>query len=163
MQKLADFIASGFYSGYLPKAPGTWGSVAAFMIAYVVQSVFGLTVLLYLTLISFFIGWAVSHYLVYKNPENLDPSYIVIDEFAGSFLMLWLLQVGDFGEYSLAYVYAVGFLLFRLFDILKPWPINWIENRLSQSLPFAGFAIMIDDILAALYPYLLLFALKSYL
>jgi phosphatidylglycerophosphatase A len=96
---MARLIASWFGSGFLPGAPGTWGSLAALPLAWV----------------------------------------IVIDEVAGQWLTLFALPLDIFA-------YAIGFALFRLFDIWKPWPIRAVERRCG-----GGFGIMIDDVLAAIY------------
>ncbi len=78
-----------------------------------------------------------------------DPSEVVIDEVAGQWLVLSVVP-------NDLMLYVAGFLLFRLFDIWKPWPVRWAD----QTLP-GGFGIMVDDILAALYAAALLWLLKE--
>lgn len=152
---VANVIGSGFGSGYLPKMPGTWGTIFAFLISWFIEHQFGVQYLLPLTLVSFFVGWGISQYLINLNPTNLDPSYIVIDEFAGSFLLIWLLHGIERLQSNDLMLYGLAFIMFRFFDIIKVSPIGWVEERLSRHQHLAGFAVMIDDILAALYPYLI--------
>jgi phosphatidylglycerophosphatase A len=156
---LTRFIATGFGSGYLPFAPGTWGSIVGLLLGfYICQHTQALGLLL-ATLFSFGIGWFCSQRLVTLSPENRDPSYIVIDEIAGIFLTLWLallwsspLTLDDF---------LVLFFAFRLFDIIKPFPIGLIESQLEKNVTTAGFGIMIDDIIAASYAILLFICYKQ--
>ncbi len=74
-----------------------------------------------------------------KQIEDKDPSYIIIDEFVGQLLVLSITPL-DWGYFLIA------FLLFRIFDIYKPWPVSWADKTIRN-----GFGIMLDDILAAGY------------
>ena len=96
----------------------------------------------------FIIGWMVSHHLLKQsNFKDCDPSYIVIDEVAGIWLAILLVQLFYQPTWLL---YGSCFLAFRFFDIVKPWPIGWLDHRLSQNFSTASFGIMIDDIAAGL-------------
>jgi len=135
------WIAAGLGSGWLPKAPGTWGSLAALLPAWVILSWSGVVGLLIASLIVLVIGCYVCA-LVLPNMQDKDPGWIVIDEWAGQWLCLGLLApfIGD----SLI-SFPVAFIAFRLFDIFKPWPISWAE---TAGPPW--WSIMADDMLAGL-------------
>lgn len=146
---IPKFIASGFGSGYLPAMPGTWGSIVGVVIGFLLLQFAGLAGLTIGFFVSFFLGWILSQYLVNQEPDDLDPSYIVIDEIAGIlfcfvFVLSWshMLVLDDI---------LLLFFVFRVFDIIKPFPINQIERSCADSPKTAGFGIMIDDILAAIY------------
>ncbi|HDY99428.1 MAG TPA: phosphatidylglycerophosphatase A [Pseudomonas sabulinigri] len=128
------FLAFGFGSGALPKAPGTWGTLAALPFVLIWQQLpFGGYALL--LVLSTLLGiW-----LCHRTAADLgvhDHGGIVWDEFVGVWIALWLAPVGWL--WLLA-----GFLLFRLFDIWKPWPIGWIDHHVG-----GGLGIMLDDIIA---------------
>lgn len=152
--KACHAIATGFYSGLSPKAPGTAGSAAALLILYIAQAV-GLfhcdaTSVLTLSLAALIVG-IVSTDVVLKQglfgEGNKDPSAVVIDEFAGVYIAL----LGSGGA-ALDYVFA--FAAFRFFDILKPPPVSTAER-----LPGA-WGIMLDDIVAGLLAALSIFILR---
>jgi phosphatidylglycerophosphatase A len=134
----ARLIASWFGSGLLPGAPGTWGSLAALPFAWVTVRYAGTWPLVAGAIVVFFIGWIAAHLAIRGQSDN-DPGWIVIDEVVGQWLTLSALSLDIFA-------YAIGFALFRLFDIWKPWPIRQVERRCG-----GGFGIMIDDVLAAIY------------
>lgn len=151
------FLASGFYSGYLPKAPGTWGTLVGLPICWLLL-LYGLDALYWSTLICFFVGWFCSHVLTLDPLSDPDPSYIVIDEIAGIMLTL-ALSLSVLGispteirvwNFQTILFWGAVFCSFRLFDIWKPFPINWIDDRLAQTRCWRGFGVMIDDILAAI-------------
>ncbi len=133
-------IGTGFFTGYIPTAPATWGSG----LALVIFSFLPKTLLIQSSVIFvlFFYGVYLSGRLS-RLWDDADPQRVVIDEFCGMFISLYLLpwswRVG-----------LVGFLIFRFFDIVKPFPI-----RRSQSIK-GGWGIMIDDVIAAVYTNILL-------
>lgn len=142
-------LAFGFGSGLSPKAPGTFGTIAALPFVFWLQAsplyVYGLVLL---------IGFAVGVYLCEHASRVMgvhDHGGIVWDEFIG--LWLTMLAVPHGWPWLLA-----GFLLFRLFDIAKPWPIGWLDKKVS-----GGFGIMIDDVLAGVYAWLILQLAAFYL
>jgi phosphatidylglycerophosphatase A len=134
----ARLIASWFGSGLLPGAPGTWGSLAALPFAWLIVATNTRWILLAAVMILFFIGWVAAHFAI-RDQSDQDPGWIVIDEVVGQWITLAALPLNIFA-------YAIGFALFRLFDIWKPWPIRAVERRCG-----GGFGIMIDDVLAAVY------------
>ena len=134
--RVSSLIATWFGAGLLPKVPGTWGSLAALPFAWLIVWAGGPVALACATAVAFGIGWWASE--IYAKARS-DPGDVVIDEVAGQWLVLIVIPL-DFG------LYALGFALFRLADITKPWPANWAEQRLP-----GGLGIMADDIIAGVY------------
>jgi phosphatidylglycerophosphatase A len=129
-------IALGFGTGLYKKAPGTLGTLVAIPFFIAINKVDIYLQLLFVVMV-FILGiW--SSNVTSTSLKLKDPSCIVIDEIAAFLLLLILISPN---LYQLIY----AFILFRLFDIWKPYPISWLENRYS-----GGFGIMIDDIAAAL-------------
>ena len=135
-------IATGFYSGYLPKAPGTWGSLVGLALFYALHT---LTLPVYLAAAAavFIIGVFVAGEAE-KIMDRRDPGLVVIDEIVG---MLVTLAAAP----ATPLIMLLGFVLFRVFDILKPFPISLIDRRFH-----GGFGIMLDDIVAGIYSLILL-------
>ena len=131
------WLCSWFGAGWIPKAPGTWGSAAALPLGWLLYWLGGPPLLGLASLIVFFVGWWASERIVRFDGLE-DPSWVVIDEVAGQWLTLL------FTPPSLL-AYAAGFALFRLFDIWKPWPISWCDREIK-----GGLGIMVDDVLAGL-------------
>lgn len=137
------FLALGFGSGLAPKAPGTFGTIAAVPLVCLLAYSTTLTGYLLVTLIASVIGiWLCGR--TAKDMMVHDDSSIVWDEIAG--LLITLIAVPLSWQTLL-----LGFLLFRIFDILKPWPISYLDARVH-----GGFGIMIDDILAGLFALILM-------
>ncbi len=134
--KLIEMIATVGYIGKLPVAPGTWGSFAAFLTWYLIKPYMEDPHFLLLNLGIFFVGVVTAEILAEHWNED-DPSTIVIDEWVGQWIALYMVP-HHFG-WGL-----VAFLLFRLFDILKPGPIKLMENLQS------GLGIMMDDLVAGI-------------
>lgn len=137
MDRLIMLIATGGYSGTIAKAPGTWGSLAALIPWFFCRQ---LPLPLYLALMAalFIIGFLAAG-AAEKLLDRPDPGCIVIDEFIGIFITLT--AAPDNPLYWL-----LGFLLFRLFDILKPFPVSWLDTHLH-----GGIGIMMDDVMAGIY------------
>ena len=131
-------LATWFGAGLLPKAPGSWGSLAALPFAWVITEAGGGRLLAAAVALVSLVGWwAAERYA--EASGGGDPGPVVIDEVAGQWLVLTMLPPDLAG-------YALGFVLFRLFDIVKPWPVSWADRRLK-----GGLGIMLDDLLAGLY------------
>lgn len=138
---LATALATWFWSGRLPGAPGTWGSLAALPFGWALITWSGPGGLVTATVIVFLAGvWASGIYATLIGKK--DPGSAVIDEVAG--LWLTLLPVAFIGPDDWR-LYGIAFIAFRLFDITKPWPV-----RKFEMLP-SGWGIMADDIVAGLY------------
>jgi phosphatidylglycerophosphatase A len=147
VRNLILFLATGFYSGYAPYAPGTAGSVVGLLLAW------GVTVplehrspLAALALIAalFAAGCWLSE-RAEKLLDQHDSSHIVIDEIVAMALTMYLCPATSW------IAFGAGFALFRLFDVLKPEPAGFIDRRMS-----GGIAVMLDDVVAAIYANLVL-------
>ncbi|PAV24587.1 phosphatidylglycerophosphatase A [Tamilnaduibacter salinus] len=140
-------LAFGFGSGAASRAPGTWGSLAAiplyFLFFWVPTPVYWLVVLVALLVGIWLCGRTAAHLGVH------DHSGIVWDEFVGMWIVLGLHPETWQGV-------LVAFLLFRLFDVAKPWPIGWLDRRLP-----GGFGIMMDDVVAGLMALAALYLLDA--
>lgn len=145
--RLVIMLASGFWTGYLPTAPGTWGSLAILPLGALTAFLFGVSGLLILSLSLFIIGVFASQKYI-ELDGRADPPEITIDEMAAQVLILTLADL-TFVDYLFA------FALFRLFDIFKPAPIPLIEQKLPPAL-----GVMLDDIAAAGYAMLVFMLFK---
>ncbi len=131
------FLAFGFGSGAAPFAPGTFGTLAAIPIYLLLQD---LSWYSYLLVVIVGFVWGVS--LCGRTAADIgvhDHSGIVWDEFIGYLLTMFMAPTGWLWV-------VVGFLLFRVFDILKPWPINRLDREVH-----GGLGIMLDDVLAGIF------------
>jgi len=136
------FLAFGFGSGLAPKAPGTAGTLVAIIpwLLFAQQSLLVYCIIVLLAIIA-------GIYICDKTTNDLgvhDHQGIVWDEFCGFWVTMIAVPVT--WQWALA-----GFLLFRFFDIIKPWPINKVDKSV-----FGGLGIMLDDLLAAIYALLIL-------
>ncbi len=139
-------LATWFGVGLLPVTPGSWGSLAALPFAWAIVKLWGVAGLAAAAAIAFFVGWWAAA-TVAKASAIEDPGAIVIDEVAAQWLVLLPAPPAPLP-------YALAFLLFRIFDIWKPWPVRWAERRIK-----GGLGIMLDDFLAAAYAVLVLLVL----
>jgi len=135
-------FAFGFGSGLAKKAPGTFGTLAAIPFFLLLQNLSWPIYISWL-LVTFALGvlWCD------RSSKALgvhDHGGIVWDEFVGFWVTMFMAPAGWMWI-------LIGFVLFRLFDILKPWPINWLDKKVH-----GGFGIMIDDVLAGIYALLVL-------
>jgi phosphatidylglycerophosphatase A len=144
----ASLLATWFGAGLLPVAPGTWGSLAALPFAWAIATLLGQPALLIAAAIMFCVGWWAAAQ-VGRASGVADQGSIVIDEVAGQWLTLAVVPPS-------AAAYVLGFLLFRLFDITKPWPVSAAE----RSIP-GGLGVMADDIVAGIYAAVLLYVLHE--
>lgn len=138
----ARFVAAGFGSGWLPKAPGTFGSLAALLPAWWVVSSFGLPVLAAMFALAIPLAcWAA--FVALPALQDKDPGWVVIDEWLGQWLtLLLILPLTGASWWS----FALGFAAFRLFDILKP---GWVGR--AEHVGPAWWSIHADDLVAGLY------------
>ncbi len=133
------FLALGFGSGLLKPAPGTWGTLAGVPLVWLASSLLTTHSIGFLSLIV--LGCVIGIYLCGQTARDVgvhDHGAIVWDEIMGLFIaMLWL---------PLSWkTLVLAFVLFRLFDILKPWPISWLDKHVH-----GGVGIMLDDVIAGL-------------
>jgi phosphatidylglycerophosphatase A len=142
MRRLGVFVATCGYIGYAPVAPGTFGSAAGLIVYAAVRSTGSTAVELTAIVILFAIGiWSGTE--AEHHFGGVDPGAVVMDEVVGMLITLALLPVNWVGA-------LVGFALFRVFDVFKPWPAARFER-----LP-GGLGVMADDGMAAIYANLVL-------
>lgn len=153
-EKFSLIITSVFGLGFLPFCPGTFGSLFPIAFVYFLQNTELIN--LYMTsslIICFFISIPLIKIVLKSNlqftvKKKCDPSYIVIDEVIGQLISLIIVSsFSDLNSYSI----LISFLTFRLFDIIKPYPIGQIEKKLEQYEKFQALSIVLDDILAGVF------------
>lgn len=136
----AGWIACGFGSGLSPVAPGTAGSLAALLPWIALRELpplyYGAVIVLAFALGIWACNWAV------RSLTIADPGAVVWDEFVGQWIalapLLWMPR-------SWPWISA-GFILFRIFDIAKPWPVSWADRKVG-----GGLGVMLDDVIAGAY------------
>ncbi len=137
MKNPVHLLAFGFGTGLAPMAPGTFGTLVGIPCFWVMEDLPPLGYLLVVAVL-----FAAGIWLCGKTSRDLgvhDHGGIVWDEIVGLLVTL-------FGVPFQLSVVLVGFVLFRFFDILKPWPIGWLDRRVS-----GGFGVMVDDVLAGMF------------
>jgi phosphatidylglycerophosphatase A len=128
----AVLIATGLGSGRITPAPGTWGTLAAFAIAFALPK----TAIIFLLMLACVSGfWAITQFQT--KSQTHDSGMIVIDEWAG----IWIAMLFAYTPLQL----VLAFVLFRLFDILKPWPVRHFDQNVK-----GAEGVMMDDIVAGL-------------
>jgi phosphatidylglycerophosphatase A len=146
VNRLAMTLATWFGCGYFPLGPGTIGALAAVLIAFGLHAWLGSGRITYLLLTIAFLWpsfWASTQ--AARLSKRKDPGFVVIDEVLGQWVTL--LGLVNFSWQN----FVAGFVLFRIFDIWKPWPIRRIEH-----LP-EGYGIVCDDLAAGFYGALILY------
>ena len=138
---LRYFLALGFGSGLSPKAPGTAGTLAAIPIVVLLLQV-NPAIYAAVTVALLGIGIPLCSWVA-RDMAVKDPGCIVWDEIVGMLIAAWMLP-------DLLWL-PVAFVLFRIFDIWKPWPVSWCDRELS-----GGAGIMLDDVVAGFYSLLIL-------
>ncbi len=136
LTKWQHWLALGLGSGLAPKAPGTFGTLAAVPLVIVLSffsSAVGFGFILALSILAVYVCQVVTNDIGVE-----DHGSIVIDEVVGFAITMWAVPL-DFIDL------CVGFALFRLFDIVKPWPIRWFDRNIH-----GGLGIMLDDIVAGI-------------
>lgn len=144
------FVATGFGIGLLPWAPGTWASLAALPAAWGIFELAGHLGLAVASVVACVIGMWTSDACV-RDTGIEDPGAIVVDEIAGQWLVLLAVQPDPL-------LYGLGFVLFRIADIVKPWPVSWADKSIK-----GGLGVMLDDMLAAVYAGVVLLAVSSWI
>ena len=137
IDRIAYFIATAGFVGRFPIAPGTAGSVAGLFVYVLIRFVDGPALEAAMLIVTLVVGiWSAN--IAERLLGGKDPGPVVIDEVLGILITLAFLHVNVLGAF-------VGFLLFRVADVVKPYPAGRLEN-----LP-GGFGVMMDDLMAALY------------
>lgn len=136
------FLSFGFGSGFFPKMPGTIGTMIGVSIYICIPPLSWLPYLLVL-IFSFLVGVFLCDYTS-KVLGVHDHSAIVLDEIVGYLFTMFMVP-------NTWFFVLAGFVLFRLFDILKPWPISFIDSRVK-----GGLGIMLDDVIAAMFSFIII-------
>lgn len=137
------WLVTFFGSGLIKPAPGTWGSLAGLFV--------GIGLLISVGFVSFLVAIVFVTVLgtvaidrVERSSGIHDAPEIVIDEVAG----MWIAMLPFYYAPVSWWGFAAAFALFRFFDIIKPWPIGWLDKRVS-----GGFGVMVDDIVAGIFAF----------
>jgi len=162
MKKINLLISTFFGNGYISKIPGTFTSLSTSIILYILFELFNFRNLNYI-LILYSIVFFYSFYAVMDSEtefENKDPRQIVIDEVLGQAMPLILivyLSINNMISIPVEIYYLLSFILFRFFDIVKPFPVSYFDKKHKNF-----FGIIMDDIMAGLYSMIIiyLFAIK---
>jgi phosphatidylglycerophosphatase A len=149
MRKFILFFATGGGAGYLPKAPGTFGSIVGLGLVWCLKDLSLIPACVTLAALLFLSVWSAG------LAEGLlgvhDPQVVVIDEVIGIWVALFLLP----WSWQTA---LIGFVLFRAFDIWKPFPVCWFQDRLP-----GGWGIVMDDVMAGVYANIILRVILGFL
>jgi phosphatidylglycerophosphatase A len=132
---LKRLLGSGFGTGYLPYAPGTFGSLASLSI-FLIPGFANLYIILPITFITFLVGIQLGNY--FETIYNKDPKQFTLDEFVGTWITFLFIPQN-------LMQFIIGFIVWRILDIVKPFPANK-----SESLK-GGLGIMMDDVVSGLY------------
>ncbi len=139
-----------FGLGHVKIIPGTFGSLATIIILYFFFHILNLSsniILLGLLIVFIYSFLAVADHI--KDTDNKDPKEVIIDEFIGQSIPIYLYEISHGTEKSsdeAIIFYVVCFLLFRFFDILKPFPVNFFDKNFKNS-----FGVIMDDVCAGFY------------
>lgn len=147
MDRIATLIGTVGYVGYLRPAPGTWGSLVALPLAWLIYQIGGLWLFLAAIPIAYVKGyWATRH--MTADHDNHDPSEIVVDEVVGQWIAVAPVLIGgwlqDVSVLALWPGWIAAFVLFRLYDITKPGPVGWADRLNSAT------GVMLDDVIAGI-------------
>ena len=147
---LNTLFVTMFGLGKIPKIPGTFGSLATVIILYIFFHILNLSsiiILIFIIIVFIYSFSAISAYT--KDNENKDPKEVIIDEFIGQSIPIYLYEISH-GTEKLSneaiIFYGVCFILFRFFDIAKPFPVNFFDKNFKNS-----FGVIMDDVCAGFY------------
>ena len=147
--RFSEIIGTMFYIGKIPLAPGTWGSLVALLLWYLIKPKIIDPLFLLITGGLFFIGIAVSE-IITRELDSNDPKEIIIDEWVGMWIALYLVPHSLFWGF-------VSFFLFRFFDIFKPGPVQIMDDIHSP------IGVMLDDVVAGILALLVTQSLMYYI
>ena len=150
IKNLNTLFVTLFGLGKLTKIPGTFGSLATVVILYIFFHILNLStnlILIGLIIIFIFSFLAVATHI--KDNENKDPKEVIIDEFIGQSIPIYLYEISHGTEKSsdeAIIFYGICFVLFRFFDIVKPFPVSYFDKNFKNS-----FGVIMDDVCAGFY------------
>ena len=140
---MSHLIATFFYIGHLRPAPGTWGSLAALLLGYLIVQTAGVLGLCMGIMITCIMGWWATTAQT-KGKDDHDPSEIVIDEVAGQWIAILPIAMWPHAYEISIWYWFLAFAGFRMFDIIKPGLVGWADRQVS------AIGVMLDDIIAGL-------------
>ena len=150
IKKINTLFVTMFGLGRIPKIPGTFGSLATVILLYIFFHIIDLSsILIFIFLMVIFVFSFKAVALHIKDNANKDPKEIVIDEFSGQSIPIYMYEISHDTEKSFdeaIIFYGVCFILFRFFDIVKPFPVNFFDKKFKNS-----FGVIMDDICAGFY------------
>ena len=150
IKTLNTLFVTMFGLGKLPKIPGTFGSLATIFIFYILFHILNLSpnlILIFLIIIFILSFLAVATHI--KDSDNKDPKEVIIDEFIGQSIPIYLYEISHGTEKSAneaIIFYGICFILFRFFDIAKPFPVSFFDKNFKNS-----FGVIMDDVCAGFY------------
>jgi len=150
INKINFFFVTLFGIGKLKKIPGSYASLATTLFLFFLFHILNISpnIVLFFVIIVFFISlYAVNIFI--KNMNNKDPKEVVIDEFIGQSIPICLYEIAHEGAKEINQVltfYFIMFILFRIFDIVKPYPVSYYDKNFKNS-----FGVIMDDVCAGLY------------
>ena len=150
IKKINFLFVTLFGIGKIKKIPGSFASLATTFFLFILFHVFNISpnvVLIFIIIIFFLSLYAVNIFI--KNLENKDPKKVVIDEFIGQSIPICLYEIAHYGANETNVVlasYFAMFILFRIFDIAKPYPVSYYDKNFKNS-----FGVIMDDVCAGLY------------
>ena len=137
LKAINTLLLSCFNIGFIRFAPGTWGSIFGFLFS----------IFIHMSWPFFFFVFFLSLYIIKKTVKDIDPQWIVVDEFLG--IMLCLLCIKSWIHcVDHIKLYSIGLIFFRFFDIVKPFPISWIDRILLSHKKTQALGIIVDDLIA---------------
>ncbi len=161
---LNNYFVTMFGIGYIKKIPGTVSSFVTVVFLFIYFHYFDLSKSFFLFILGLvFIYSFIAVNLYIKDKDNKDPKEVVIDEFIGQSIPIYLYEIAHGTDKTFnesIYIYFVIFILFRLFDIKKPFPVSYFDKNFKNS-----FGVVMDDVIAGLYVVLVLIismVIKSY-
>ena len=150
IKTLNTLFVTMFGLGKVPKIPGTFGSLATVVVLYLFFHIFNISssiILMGLIIIFIYSFSAVALHI--KDNENKDPKEVVIDEFIGQSIPIYLYEISHGTEKTpddAIIFYGICFILFRFFDIAKPFPVSFFDKNFKNS-----FGVIMDDVCAGFY------------
>ena len=150
IKNISTLFVTMFYLGKVKVVPGTFGSLATIILLYIFFHILNLStnVILIALIIIFIISFSAIAIHI-KESKNKDPKEVIIDEFIGQSIPIYLYEILHGKEKSAEdalIFYIVCFVLFRFFDILKPFPVSYFDKNFKNS-----FGVIMDDVCAGLY------------
>ena len=150
IKNINTYFVTMFGIGRIPKIPGTFGSLATVILLYIFFHILNLSPIIifsFLIIVLFFSFIAVAIHI--SDNANKDPKEVVIDEFIGQSIPIYMYEISHGTEKSsneAIIFYGACFILFRFFDIVKPFPVNFFDKKFKNS-----FGVIMDDICAGFY------------